>query len=81
MREWKFDNGIEVFEKEHDHDLHIFKVYSGDSYLGTVYPDTIGDMEECIETLDSGEDPITGGWEDGCGHSCSLDGWGEDYEN
>lgn len=25
MREWKFDNGIEVYEEEFDYDLHCLK--------------------------------------------------------
>ena len=29
------------------------------------------------EFLDEGTDPITGGWEDGNGNTCSLDGWWE----
>ena len=77
MKEWKFENGIEVYESEHNYDLHCFKVYNNDDLLGIVYPNTIEDMEECIKSLDNGEDPISGGWEDGCGNNCKLDGWGE----
>ena len=75
MREWKFDNGIEVYEHELDYDLHSLKVYNGNKYLGTVYPDTIEDMESCFMELDAGNDPITSGWEDGYGNPCTLDGW------
>lgn len=77
MREWKFDNGIEVYESEFDYDLHCLKVYNGEKYLGTVYPACIEDMESCFKDLDAGNDPITSGWEDGCGNSCTFDGWGE----
>lgn len=78
MREWKFENGIEVYEVEFDYDLHAFKVYNGDDFLGTVYPSTIADMEECIQNLDEGNDPISTCWEDGNGNTCTLDGWGEE---
>lgn len=75
MREWKFENGIRVEEREYDHNLHCFAVYAGDRYLGSVYPDLIGDMKSCIEELDDGYDPITSGWEDGMGNVCNIDGW------
>lgn len=77
MKNWTFDNGIEVYESEFDYDLHCLKVYNGDNYLGTVYPDSIEDMKSCFKDLDAGNDPITGGWEDGMGNSCTLDGWGD----
>ena len=77
MREWKFDNGIEVYESEYDYDLHCLKVYNGDAYLGTVYPASIEDMKSCFDELDEGNDPISSSWEDGCGNSCTLNGWGE----
>lgn len=55
----------------------VWKYIMGEKYLGTVYPDTIEDMESCINDLDNGDNPITNGWEDGCGNSCTFDGWGE----
>lgn len=76
MRTWNFDNGVIVGESSHDADLHCFEVFNGDRYLGTVYPNTIEDMNQCIKALDNGEDPISGGWEDGCGNTCSMNGWG-----
>lgn len=78
MREWKFENGIEVIEKEFDYDLHCFKVYNGEKYLGTVYPADIEDMEGCIERLDDGYNPVNDGWEDGMGNRCSIEGWEND---
>ena len=75
MRVWKFDNGISVEEGNYDGDLHCFWVYDGDTYLGTIYPDTIIDMEDCADAMDYGTDPITGGWQDGCGHNCTREGW------
>lgn len=76
MQSWIFDNGIKVYEEDFDNDLHCLAVYNRDEKLGTIYPDNIGDMESCIESLDAGEDPISGHWEDGRGNLCTLDGWG-----
>ena len=77
MRKWNFENGVEVYESEYNFDLHCFKVYNEEKYLGTIYPSTIEDMESCATSLNNGDDPISAGWEDGCGNSCSLEGWGE----
>ena len=77
MREWKFENGIEVYESDYDYDLHCLKVYNRDEYLGTVYPASIEDMDDCFKELDAGHDPIDYHWEDGLGNSCTLDGWRE----
>nr|DAG73559.1 MAG TPA: hypothetical protein [Caudoviricetes sp.] len=77
MKEWKFENGIEVYEKEYDYDAHCFEVYNEDEYLGTVYTSSGEDTTECIERLDAGFDPISDNWEDGMGNSCTLNGWGE----
>lgn len=76
MRSWIFDNGIEVYEKDFDGALHCLVVYNGDKKLGTIYPDNIDDMGSCIESLDAGENPISGHWEDGRGNLCTLEGWG-----
>jgi hypothetical protein len=35
MKEWRFNNGIEVYENEFNYDLHCLKVYNKDKYLGT----------------------------------------------
>ena len=75
MREWTFDNGIIVRECEYDYLVHCFRVYDGDKYLGVILPDTFDDFKLCISGLDNGEDPITGGWQDGCGHDCTREGW------
>lgn len=75
MKSWEFKNSIKVFEEDYNYDLHCLKVYKGESYLGTVYPGTIEDMHECMKCLDNGDDPITDGWEDGCGNPCTLEGW------
>ena len=77
MREWNFDNGIVVKETKFDSDLHCFRVFNGEEYLGTVYPDDCDAMRRCIADLDAGEDPIDYHWNDGLGNSCTLDGWGE----
>lgn len=77
MREWSFSNGITVEEENYNYDLHCFSVFCNGEKLGVVYPDDIPAMDSCINSLDSGNDPITGSWEDGMGNSCTLDGWGE----
>ena len=76
MKTWKFKNVV-VEEEEYNHDLHCFKVsdLQGNT-LGYIYPEDCFMMESCMESLDCGEDPISGGWEDGCGNSCTMDGWG-----
>lgn len=76
MREWKFENGVLVVEESLDYDLHCFKVYNGDIYLGTVYPDSIETMNSMIIDLENGQDPISERWEDGNGNTCTLEGWG-----
>lgn len=75
MKEWKFNNNLEVYENEYCNDLHCFVVHDSASYLGTIYPNSIENMNECISKLDAGLDPITDGWEDGHGHPCTLNGW------
>lgn len=80
MKKWFFNNGIEVYEKEFDYDPHCFDVFHNDKFLGSIYPNSIKDMEMCIQELDNGHDPITYNWEDGCGNPCTFDGWGNDCE-
>ena len=72
---WSFENGIEVYEHS-----DYFTVYNGDTLLGYVQPGTPEDMQQCRVDLDAGKDPITAGWEDGNGNSCSMCGWGECYD-
>lgn len=81
MREWKFKNKIEVYEEEYDYSLHCFKVYMENKYLGSIYPSSLEDMEDCIRKLDNGEDPVFDRWEDGLGNICNIEGWGEAWEN
>lgn len=77
MREWTFKNEITVEEIAYDGDLHAFEVSHNGKRLGSIYPDTIEDMKSCITELDAGHDPISAGWEDGLGNSCTMNGWGE----
>lgn len=77
MKEWKFENGIEVYEDNYNGSLHCLKVYNGDDFLGTVYPESEEDMYNCFNELDNGRDPISSGWEDGLGNSCGINGWGK----
>lgn len=53
MRTWTI-NSITIIEQAHDHDLHSFAVYHGGDYLGTIYPDSVDDMRQCIAALDNG---------------------------
>lgn len=73
---WNTQYGHIINEVDYDHDLHAFDVYAGVRLLGSIYPSTIDDADECFEKLDNGEDPVADGWEDGLGNSCSEDGWG-----
>lgn len=75
MRNWKFESGIEVYEREFDGDLHEFKVYNGDDLLGTINPAIIEDMESIILDLNNGHDPVAETWEDGKGNTCCEEGW------
>lgn len=55
-------------------DIAIFAIIF---HFGIPKLGSIEDMQACIHDLDAGTDPVTGGWEDGNGDTCSLDGWGE----
>ena len=61
---------VVIEEIEHDYDLHAFQVSYLDKIIGTIYPDTIEQMDEIVTALDSNESPI--GWEDGMGETISL---------
>lgn len=76
---WEFSNGIRVEKKEFDRDLCYFEIYKieNNKHLGDIYPENIEDEKECIKSLCNGDDPISSGWEDGRGHGCDIDGWGE----
>ena len=75
LKTWKFKNGVMVEERYHNHDLHSFCVNHMGRFLGVIFPSTIEDMRECFAKLDMGKDPISDGWEDGCGHACTMEGW------
>ncbi len=80
MRTWK-NNGYIINEVDYDYDLHAFEVYKNGNFLGGIYPDDIANMESCIKDLDSGKDPVTDGWDDGCGNGCTEDGWGQTVDD
>lgn len=65
-------------ECDFDYDLYIFEVEYDDYYLGNIYPDSLETQERMIEEMDAGKDPITCGWEDGYGHTCTTDGWSKE---
>lgn len=65
---WLFDNGVQVRMEEYDHSLQCFDIeYKGKSFL--LVPDSRNQMKEIIHALNSGEDPISGGWETGDGET------------
>lgn len=61
---------IAIEEIEHDYDLHAFRVSYLGELIGTIYPDTIEQMDEIVTALDNNESPI--GWEDGMGETISV---------
>lgn len=77
MKTWEFADGTRIEEAEFDYDLHILKVYNNGKHLGNIYPSDIEDMEKLFADLDNGSNPIEDCWEDGCGHTCAIDGWGK----
>ena len=79
MRIWKFEENIEVYEIPYNNSLHAFAVWAGDDFLGSIYPDNVVDMQECITALDDGSNPIRDGWDDGLGNTCNENGWNLDY--
>lgn len=80
--EWAFENGITVCSKEWSYCRYAFDVYNADGkFLGGIYPDTNEDSDRCRQDLDEGSEPITDGWEDGCGNSCNINGWGDGLED
>jgi len=62
-------------EIDHDHDLKALAVYSGDTLLGVVYPDSLASLAESRAALANGDCPVCGRWEDGLGNTCSEAGW------
>lgn len=82
MKDWFFEDGLHVVEDPWNHNLHCFKCYRYDVFLGFVFPSNLADMRECLRLLDCGEDPISGSWDDGFGNSCQYDGWShlQDYD-
>lgn len=73
--EWRFTSGITVIEDRTDGTL---EVRNECRTLGYIVPGDSDGMTECERRLDAGEDPISGGWEDGIGNRTSINGWGQD---
>lgn len=65
---------VTIEEIGHDYDLHAFQVSYLGEVIGTIYPDTIEQMDEIVTALNSNESPI--GWEDGMGETISVGIWG-----
>lgn len=73
MEYWEFKNGITV---EGDGSA-VFSVNLDGDFLGHIVCGDYADYKNCTAELNSGIDPITGGWEDGNGNPCTLSGWGK----
>lgn len=68
MGVWELPSGVVVKEVEFDADLHMFEVYYN-GRMHTVVPMDVDDMQECIDDLNTGADPLFDGWNDGLGHN------------
>lgn len=76
---WIFDNGVEIWKEEWDYDLCCFKIeYMGKSH--TLVPDSLEQMEEIIDALNSGKDLISSGWETGDGETIKSAMMGDEGE-
>lgn len=73
-RVWGFGDGITVAEMPGGCCGQLL-CYRDGIFIGRVVPADMSDMEECVAKLDAGEDPVTGGWDDGNGNACSAKGW------
>lgn len=77
MKQWKCEKcGAEIFEIEHDYDLHAIRVT--DKYgkiICKVYPADMNAMIEDHEVLDKGGCPVCDGWDDGNGKACVEHLW------
>lgn len=71
MRIWERDGYI-IREVDFDYDLHEFEIVVDGEVKATITPDTIEDMEDIIQALNDGADPVAEGWEDGTGNTISL---------
>ncbi len=59
-------------------DPGIFTVWRDEEKIGEIHPDNSEDLQECIEALNMGADPIKDKWEDGLGNTCRYEGWGQE---
>ena len=65
---WTTPRGVVITEIDYDYDLHVFRVeYKGRSI--DIVPDELTDMQDCIDDLNDGADPVFDGWNDGLGHN------------
>lgn len=76
MTDWFFDHGhLVVSMVKVNGEIPYFEVRYFDKLLGCIYPATRLDYEKCVRRLNCGFDPISSYWEDGLGHTCTVDGW------
>lgn len=65
---WELDSGVIVKQVPLEGDMYMFEVY----YKGrmhTVVPSDAEDMNDCINELNAGADPLFDGWNDGLGYN------------
>lgn len=72
--DWTFDNGVRVAlvweERTGDGGiLSVIQEADGRRYAQTIECADVDNLDGCIKRLDEGEDPVSGGWEDGRGLS------------
>lgn len=71
MKEWNVEDVL-VKEVALDGNLHRFQVYYQDTLTGTITPASLEEMEQIIQNLDKGGNPLAEGWGDGLGNNLSY---------
>lgn len=72
MKTWQ-RKGYSVVEREFNYDLHEFDIVVGNAVIATITPDNLEDMNDIVEQLDNGADPVAEAWEDGMGNIITLE--------
>lgn len=77
---WSFPDGIQVRECGRSFEVYAWlpqrQAYR---FLGFVWS-TSDSFSSYCHRLDAGENPVSGHWSDGIGHTCTSDGWdGNEY--
>lgn len=80
MYSWTFKNGVAVNAIAVDSfpdgsDWCRFDVLYNGNKIGAIYPPNADWHLDVVMSLNNGYEPITGGWEDGRGNICTINGW------